>query len=87
MSSCSQVEECLEAAEERAWRHLFFLPDSPGDNIGYICSYGCAMLTSDDFLKSGITSEQSGEILNKAKAFKNFSVTWNKSWSILLIGL
>lgn len=55
MSSCSQVEEeCLEVVEERAWHHLFFLPDSPGDNVGYICSCGCVTRTSDDFLKSGI---------------------------------
>lgn len=87
MSSCSQVEERLEAVEERAWCRLFFLPDSPGDNRGYICSYGRAMLTSDDFLKSGVMSEQSGEVMNKAKPFKDFGVTWNKSWSILLIGI
>ena len=54
MSSCSQVEECLEVVEERAWHHLVFLPDSTDDNIGYICLYGHVMLTSDDFLKSGI---------------------------------
>lgn len=54
ISSSSQVEECLEVVEERAWHHFFFLPDSTGDNIGYICSYGRVMLTSDDFLKSGI---------------------------------
>lgn len=53
MSSCSQVKECLEV-EQQAWHHLFFLSDSTGDAIGYICSRERVMLTIDDFLKSGI---------------------------------
>lgn len=42
------------SSRKRAWHHLFFLPDGPGDNIGYICLSGHVMLTSGDFLKSGI---------------------------------
>lgn len=85
MSSCSQVDECLEVVEERAWHHLFFPPDSPGGSAGYICSYGRVVLTSDDFLKSGICVKEKWEVLNESKPFKDFGATWNKSWNILLL--
>lgn len=39
------------------------------------------------FWSLAYASKQSDEVLNKAKPFKDFGATWNKAWTILVLGL
>lgn len=82
MSSCSQVDECLEVVEGPGTICSFLQTVLVTMQVTSVCM---DVLTSDDFLKSGICVKEKWEVLNESKPFKDFGATWSKSWNILLL--